>query len=263
MARRCAALILAAFSAAASAADAVDVWAFRFRSSTAMCVGSIDWYDDLIFHNTTDEDLTVRLLSMTGGEGDRTAELDIPARRTISLANLWGMWSSTAEPLWVVHLEVPDGVLTHSRSGGFSWLGTGGAPPSGVPDLGAFTMPVFPKLAPAGETQYVFGADLGAQAARVNVGLYNAGAADAEFTVELRSACDDSVLARKAVTLSPGGVEQLALKPSTTTCSQYNNWSRYVTVTASQPSISYVVNISTEDPCFSFPKVPYGGASAR
>jgi hypothetical protein len=227
-----------------------------------MCVGWINWHDDLIFHNTTDRNLTVRLLSMTGGAGDRTPELDIPAHKTISLTNLWGMWSPAIEPLWVVQVDVPSGIVTSSRAGGYSWLGTGGAPPSGVPDLGAFAMPVFRDLVPAGETQYLFGADLGAQAARVNVGLYNAGTSDSDFSVEVRSACDDSVLARKVVTLSAGNVVQQSLNPSPTSCLQSNPWSRYVTVTASQPSISYIVNMSTDASCLAFPKVPYGGGSS-
>ena len=262
MVNRCRTFVLFALLVAGTA-NAADIWAFRFRSSSAMCVGWIEWSDDLIFHNRTDQDLSVRLLNMTGGDGDRTPDLAIPAHKTISLANFWGIWSPTVEPLWVVHLDVPAGVITSSRAGGFSWLGTGGAPPSGVPDLGAFTMPVFQELAPAGEAQYLFGADLGAQAARVNVGLYNAGTRDAEFTVELRSACDDSVLARKVVTLSSGDVVQQSLSPSPTSCLQSNQWSRYVTVTASQPSISYIVNMSTDAQCLAFPKIPYGGGSGR
>ena len=242
-------------------APAADAWAFRFASETQMCSFAwINWYDDILFHNTTGEDQVVTLVERTGEGGDRTPRLTIPAGRTLSLSVLWGLWAPDNGGLWVVHLDVPDGVLIRSRAGGFSWLATGGPPPSGSPDLGAFSMPVFRELTPAGQTEYHFGADLGDQNARVNVGLYNAGSENASITVELRASCDDSVIERRTVTLAGGAVQQVGgLGRVAHACPEASNfWSRYVTVTASQPSLAYVANVSDADLCF--PKIPYGAA---
>src|SRR6202158_3099577 len=83
-------------------ARAVDLYAFRFRSfgGSASCQFGTQWRDDMIFHNTTAQDAIVRLVEMTGGEGDRTPQLAVPAGRTVTLANNPGLWQLINDGLW-------------------------------------------------------------------------------------------------------------------------------------------------------------------
>jgi hypothetical protein len=241
-------------------AEASDVYAFRFRTSGAStsCPFATDWHDDLIFHNTTAEGAAVRLLEMTGGDGDRTEQLEVPAGRTVSLADKPGMWEPFDGGLWVVHLDVPAGVLVSSRAGAFSRDTLGGVPPSGIPDLGAFPMPVFPALAAPGQSQLLMGADLGAENARVNVGVYNAGNSAATVTIEVHAGCDDGILETTTLSVSAGVVQQVGgLGHTSSQCpvSTVNTWLRYVTVRADQPTLSYVSNLQNDAACLA--RMPY------
>jgi hypothetical protein len=249
----------------AAFAGAAEAYVFRFHSQGASGgVLRIEWNDDLILHNTTGQDQVVRLLEMTGGAGDRTPQIPVPAGRTVTLnlLNRPGIWEPEALSLWVVHLEVPDGVLVRSRADAFSCLCLGGQPQSGVPDFGSFAMPVFAALVPAGERQVHMGADLGGETSRVNVGFFNGGTTASNVSIDLYSACGDQLVERQTLAVGPGSVRQISLAASTLPeCSDPSTapWLRYVTVVADQPSLSYVVNRQSD--LSSLPRIPYGSAA--
>jgi hypothetical protein len=244
------------------AANGAEAYAFRFRSQGSNG-GTLktEWRDELVFQNSTTQDQVIRLLDMTGGPGDRTP-LVVPAGRTVVVSAidtpaLWSPEEFTA--LWLVHLDVPEGVTVHSRADAFSCVCLGGAPQSPVPDFGSFSMPVFRVLAPVGQRQVHMGADIGGQASRVNVGVYNAGSVDANVTADLYQASGDQLLDRRTLIVPPGAVVQISLSGSSEP-PVLTPWLRYTTVTADQPSLSYAVSVG--DDFETLPRIPFGAASA-
>ncbi len=248
------------------AACGSEIWAFRFDSYSWRI--STAYRDDLIFHNTTDQDAVVRLLDVSNGAiapGD-LREIAVPAGKTVSMWNHWGVWEP--DPLsefWVVHVDVPDGILVTSRGGAKSQCPPPcAAPPNPLPDLGAFTMPVFRSLVPAGTPQVHMGADLGTKAARFNVGLYNAGSTTATATISVYQACDDALLERHALTIAanmavqPSGIGSVKTSCGDTDVPGRNPWLRYVVVVVDQPSVSYVINVA--EGLSLWPSIPFATA---
>jgi hypothetical protein len=258
------ALLAALLLTAAGTAAGADAWAFRFEAATY----NNSWHDDLSFHNTTGQDAVVHLIGVSNGainEGD-LLDVPIPAGRTVSLTDLFGVWDTDQFPeLWVVHFDAPDGILVSSRGGlNFQCPSPCGQPPNPFPDLGAFTMPVFRSLSSSGVRQFHFGADLGKQTTRSNVGIYNAGDADATAVVSLYRACDDVLLATRVATIPANTAAQVGIRASAEipACSdpqKLNVWLNYVTVVVDQPSASYVFNL-LEDPAVPLPRLPFGVA---
>ena len=244
--------------------SASDTWAFRF-SGVSGPMYTTSWHDDLSFHNATDQDAVVRLLGISNGdtlEGD-LLEIPIAAGRTVSLSDLFGVWEPDEFPsVWVVRFDVPDGVIVSSRGGADSECPSPcGAPPNLLPDLGAFTMPVFRSLAPANTRQFHFGADLGTQPSRSNVGIYNAGDAPARATISLYRACDDTLLGVRTVTVPANfalqaGIGGVAEPAPCANPQKLNVWLRYVTVVVDQPSLTYVFNIVEDPPVHA--RIPFG-----
>ena len=244
---------------AAGVSSATEVWAFRFDSISL--AQSTSWHDDLIFHNTTAEDAVVHLLGVSNGgppDGNPT-EVTVPAGRTVSLKDLFGVWEPLqGGPLWVVHLDVPDGVLTFSRGGADGECPPPcGAPTNPLPNLGAFSMPVFRALSAPGQRQIHVGADLGTQPARINIGIYNAGTSTATATVSVYQACDDTVLETRTAAVPADTAAQFGgMGSALTQCpadTPLNTWLRYAVVTVDQPSLSYVVNLA--DPLPTLPRI--------
>ncbi len=249
------------------AARGSEIWAFRFDSDTLPI--STAWQDDLIFHNTTGQDAVVRLLDVSNGaiQNDDVREISVPAGKTVSLWNYWGSWwPDTFPQFWVVHVEVPDGVLVATRGLAKAQCPSPcAAPPNPLPDLGAFAMPVFQSLVPAGTPQVRMGADLGTKAARLNVGLYNAASVSARATITVYQACTDTPLESRTVSIPANTALQVSglgsVKPS---CSDelprgQNPWLRYAVVVMDQPGVSYVINVAEELPLW--PSILFSAAS--
>jgi len=257
-------LIVLGSMLAAVRANASEAWAFRFNA-----YGSTQsWHDDLAFHNTTNQDAVVHLIGVSNGSVNQGDLLDVvvPAGRTVSLADHSGVWGTDESPdLWVVHFDAPDGVLVSSRGGlHLECPSPCGQPPNPIPTLGTFTMPVVRSLAPAGTRQFHFGADLGGQTSRSNVGIYNAGDAAATAVVYLYRACDDTLVGTRAVTVPANSARQVGIRPSAESApcadtQKLNQWLHYVTVVADQPGMSYVFNI-LEQPVVSPFRLPFGVA---
>jgi hypothetical protein len=236
---------------------AEDVYAVRFFARSELCPFLILWEDDIVFHNSTTGDKSVRLLAVSNGElRDAAEQLLIPAGRTVSANGKVAWLPRSPVPLWVVHLDVPSGVIVQSRVEVHT-DSCGGVPPSPTPELGAFSLPVFRALTPARVRKIHLGADLGSEVSYVNVGIYNAATISASALIELRQGCDDALLEPRNVEIPPNSIVQFAGfhgVPSRCPATQ-GSWSRYVTVTVDQPSLSYVVNKKSE---LRFPvSVPY------
>jgi hypothetical protein len=236
---------------------AEDVYAVRFFARSEPCPLLILWEDDIVFHNSTSADKTIRLLGVSNGEAREPAEqLLVPAGRTVSAKGRVAWLPETSVTLWVVHLDVPGGVIVQSRAEAHSDF-CGGAPPSPTPELGAFSLPTFRALTSAGVRKVHLGADLGSENSYVNVGIYNSATIPASASIELRQSCGDSLLEQRTVVIPPNSIVQVTgLNGTPSGCPTIQgSWMRYVTVTVDQPSLSYVVNKKTD---LRFPiSVPY------
>ncbi len=222
------------------------------------------WGGDVLFHNSTQSTQTVTLIGISNGPFPSTAEptLIVPARKTVSAGAQGRQWlplPTTANPLWVTHLDVPDGVVVESRIEiGISSCLT--VPPNPLPIFGKVSFPVYRGLQPAGVPKVHLGTDLGGMDARNNVGIFNSGTTTANAHIELRQACDDAILGSLDVTLPANTTRQFTLPSVKTSCGESATatkpWVTYVMLTVDQPSISFVSILSNATAL----TVPYGVA---
>lgn len=210
------------------------------------------WLGDAIFHNSTASAKTIRLLDISNGPlvGGTDATLVIDAGRTSSI-NASRVWVPNPETApWVLHLDVPDGVLVESRFeiGFVSCL-----PAERRPRYGKLSFPVYRALQPAGVVKVHVGTDLASINARNNVAIFNAGAVAASGHVEVHQGCDDALLHTIDVTIPANTVRQFALGTAQTSCPNLPvqgttfDWVTYVTVTVDQPSLSWISTIANRD----------------
>lgn len=247
-------------------AFAGDVYAVRFEAHSHLADGflCVNWYDDLVFHNPTSTDATVSLLGLSNSPTPTApTALVVPAGKTVAATTHVNWNPIPPTPLWIVHLDVPDGLIVQSRAEAFSEICIGGVPPSLVPDYGAFSLPIGRSLTPAGSKKVFLGADLGAEANHSNVGVFNGGTETAHAVIEIHEACGEVLLDSRTISIAPDMLVQVnglaaGLGAADNGCPTYTpgNWVRYVTVTVDQPSFSYVV-VKMDDLTVP-PTIPYG-----
>jgi hypothetical protein len=259
------ATVLALSLAAGDAARAADAYVIGFFAYSQVSHGScglIAWRSDLILHNPGPVEARVRQISVSNGVlPGLTTELVIPARQTITGIHLLGTLPGGRLPfLWVARLDMPDHILVQGRVEA-SPTDCGGTSPPNPPTYGAFSLPVIRSLTPPNTTKIHLGADLGFVDSYVNVGVYNASTEPANATVELRQACDDSLVDRRTVAIPAQTIVQIGgLAGPLTSCAtgsppRTSDWVRYVAVTVDRPSLSYVVSKMNELPFP--PRIPY------
>jgi hypothetical protein len=207
------------------------------------------WGDDILFYNTGVAPAVVRFLGVSNGspQGD-IPTLTLPAGQpiflnaTLPVAEQWR--PVPVPPMWVLHLEVPDGVVAESRDEYRLVVGQ----PVIVITSGKVSMPIFRELVAAGRPQVELGTDLGGHDSRANVGIYNAGADSATATIEVRRTCDGAVVDSRTVTIPANTLVQVGGlgTGSSADCplSAAEPWARYTVVTVSQPSFTLVSNLN-------------------
>ena len=237
-------------------AYASDAYFVRFRTQgRQMPFGaSMIWGDDILFYNTGVAPAVVRFLSVSNGsaQGD-VPTLTLPAGQPIFLnatpvAERWR--PVPVPPMWVLHLEIPDGVVAESRDK-YSLYVPG--LPGDIPGLwpvsgGKVSMPIFRELVAAGRPQVQLGTDLGPHDSRANVGIYNAGADSATATIEVRRTCDSAVVDRRTTTIPANTLVQVGGLNTASSADCPPNaaepWARYTVVTVPQPSFTFVSNLN-------------------
>ena len=266
-----------------SRAGGSDVYVVRFLTditytSSTECY-RVGWRDHLLFRNTTSQDLTVRALGASNGYDISTPDLlTVPSRRNRSLligprpgdngaTNNWT--PRTSYVLVVNRLDVPEGVSVESRGELYGGLATPlpcGAQPAPSPQVfGGVALPVVRSLTPAGAEHLHLATDVGSQRSRSNVGVYNAGLVPANATIELRRACDDSIVEARALTIAANSVVQAlgfgddSQRPPFCTQLGATYYSRYVTVVMDQPGFSFVTTLSRD----ADPKIGVSASVAR
>lgn len=229
--------------------QAGDAYFVRFRAFG----NSIMWADDILFYNTNASPVTVRFIGVSNGESQHTIrDLPLPSHKTVS-AQASETITQTWEPniaiptLWVVHLDVPPGVIAESRDE-FYFYNPLPTPHVAVP-RGKVSMPIFRSLVAPGEQQVHLGTDLSGTDSRVNVGIYNAGGLQASAVVEIRRTCDDTPIATTTINVPPNTVLQsvaVAIARNDS-CGGASTppWVYMVSVTVDQPSFTFISNVSS------------------
>lgn len=237
---------------ASGSARAADAYFVRFfatgRETTA---GSILWLDDILFYNTTSAPATVRFLGVSnGGAQNDPPPLVLLPQQTISANTAFSVtdkWLPVprVSPLWILHLDVPTGVIAESRDQYYVMFS--------IPELfpfprGKVSMPIFRDLVPAGNPQVHLGTDLGGNDSRLNVGIYNASQETAAATIEIRRACDNTLVDSRVVSIAGNTLIQvggLAIGTSDgCPAGTAEPWARNTFITVTQPSVTFVSNIN-------------------
>ena len=245
-------LMVVLLIANSGAVFAADAWVLR--GFAGPCLG-LQWEADTLLLNTLPAPAVVRLVSVSDGtdsipEPDR--ELIVPPGQTLSL-NRNTAWHQPDVPLFVLRLDVPEGVLIE----GVLNLGTGsgdGCPLPPAPDssaaYGTIHLPHFRALVPANQKQIHLGTTLGGNPARNNVGIYNAAATPATVHLSLHRACDNRLVDEATIQLAGNSTTQVRLQnKSTDACTgSVPTWVDYVTVTADQPSVTWVSTLANDVP---------------
>ncbi|HEX3109106.1 MAG TPA: hypothetical protein VHU41_08425 [Thermoanaerobaculia bacterium] len=254
-------IVAALVLAVAPVTYAASVWTIGGQATTASfdnpCVKTV-WEGDTVFFNTNDVPVTVKLIQQTSAQplNPSSSEFTILPHAGAAFYQQAGLGkvAYSPDPLFIAQFDVPDGVLVEGRID----IGVNDCSktvqPLG-PVSGKAESPVFRSLAPAGATQRHLGTDLSSQAARVNVGVYNAGNVVAHAHVEVRRLVDDELLDQSDLQIQPNAVTQVALFGlgkltqgpfHTTNPPQSGFWVAYTTVVVDQPSLSFASVLSTQ-----------------
>lgn len=240
-------LVFAIYSPVAFAAD---VWALG--GFVGPCSG-LQWYADALLFNTGNTPAQVRLLSVSDGPDDvaDSRELDLLPGQTAAILQTKSWAPRGDAPLFMWHLDVPDGVIIE----GMLSLGTGEGVdcglvprPNGLGLYGATRFPHFRALVPANQKQVHLGTTLGQIRARNNVGIFNAGENTTTAHIELLRACDNHVLDQRTVQLAPNSTTQVRVESdSTEECADTAfYWLRNVIVRVDQPSLTWVSTLAND-----------------
>jgi hypothetical protein len=201
-------LALAACLALLTTMDALggDAYVVRVAANAAPAPqASQGWNDGLRFHNTGTSAATVRLLDVSNGltlTNPQPLTLQ-PGTTRVSPNDANWLPIEPTFSLAVEHFDVPPDIVVTSRL--YFLRNFECTFPCGGPSLyGWVPLPVFHALIPAGTEQVLLDADLGdAIPSRINLALYNGGTVEGHAVVEIRSACDDAVLASTTVIVPP------------------------------------------------------------
>jgi hypothetical protein len=245
--RRFAQVALVAFSVVIGAnVYGSDAFFVRFDAlGKSNAIWATRWRDDILFFNQNVGAVDVKFVGVSNGSaGPATPPLTIPPGTAVSLnANqtVEQAWRPVGGPtLWMLHLDIPPGVVVESRDEFFAASLVGF--PSALP-AGKVSMPVFRQLAAANARQVILGTDLMAYASRSNVGVYNGGADTATAMIELRRVSDNVLVDTRTISVAANTLVQVGGFSVGAADPPANN-QMYTVVTVSQPSFVYVANLN-------------------
>ena len=218
-----------------------DVWMLGgFAESQAGACARIRWVADPIVYNLTPDSISVKVVHVSNG-GAEGVESTVPA---FSLARVTSLGAGSNDSMWISHLEIPASAYVEGRMEYFNVNQCSLFPPDPVPE-GKVATPVFTKLVSPATPQVHVGTDLGRQAVRMNVTIYNAANVTAFATISVRlPSCADTPSAEREIRIAADTVIQVPM--GTVKCTQGAVWPSYVTVTVDQPSLSFVSTLSND-----------------
>jgi hypothetical protein len=236
-----------------NAAFANDAYAVMFfADGRSFSTFQATWSGDVLLYNENPTAVDLSLIGVSNGNlrpGTPTT-LSLPPGEAIMLSMAAPSWVPAifVPTMWVVHMDVPDGVAIESRDEISYKEYILVEPFVRLIATGKVSMPVIRSLTPAGVPQIKLGTDIGTTTARQNIAIYNAGQQPATASIEVRRACDNSIVDRRTVAISPNTIIQVGgLTTGTNDCPSANrtqNYVRYTVVTVDQPSFSIVSTLT-------------------
>jgi len=224
---------------------AADIWIIRGSAGARAgdCPG-VRWSADALLHNRSATDATLHVVHVSNDGGATGTSATVVAHESVS-ASATGIGGTANAALWVAKLDVPPNVSVEGRLEYFAVSCNPGSPPNMVPS-GKLALPVAHSLVPAGEEQVHFGTDLGGQAVRLNVAIYNAGAVPANVVVMVHQPVCHAVPSTTNAVVPADSIVQVSIPqvPPCTINALSPDWASYVTVTVDQPSFSFVSTLS-------------------
>lgn len=253
------AIILAPITASAADVYLVQGLARGVRLDSLGTPEEVVWASDAIFYNRGANDATVKLLGISNGQLPPGAptEITVPAGHSTSIAaaGMSSQWQPlSGDPLWVLHLNVPNDVTVANAL--FVRAQTQIGPnPTFNPLLfkyGKISLPVF--LAPVAPNQPQIAlmtslGDPGLIPSHTNVAIYNEGSAVATARIEIRRHCDDALVQASNVSIAPNTIQQIYNLPGSGPCqgatAEQPPASVYTIITVDQPSLTMVSSIAS------------------
>jgi hypothetical protein len=214
----------------------------------------ITWTTDAFFYNRGASSARIRLLGVSNGglQPGTSTELNVAPQRTATLSAslLTVLWRPlNSDPLWVLHLDVPETVLTDDEL--FIGAVSLSTPFFNTYKYGKVRLPVYSSLVPANQLQVHLATNLGGIPSHANVAVYNAGPLAATAVIEIHRHCDDATIASSAVTVASDTIMQFTGFPAVAAACNDDTTAPiggvYVLVAVDQPSFSFVSNVANND----------------
>jgi hypothetical protein len=239
-------------------ADEFYVIRFHARGKTSGC-RQAEWAGDALLYNQNSHPATVHLLDVSGElPSGVVTDFTLAPKQTYALSKsritaAWRPRGAGLPSLWILHLQVPSGVIIEGRDEVYEVFICTSDPSPGPPVK--TSLPVFAALAPPGSPQVKLGTDLGSASARQNVAIYNSGNQTATAFIEVRRGCDDGVVDSRTVTIPARTISQFGgfgtgsgqnecRSPQLQVDIPVNHYIRYTVITVDQPSISFVSTLT-------------------
>lgn len=235
-----------------SVAHATDAYVVRYVAVVAAtpernCY-SLTWRDRVLLTNMNAAAATVTLVERSDDPTRAPTSLVVPGHGVADLDSVMPLADNT---FVVAHLAVPSGVEV---DGSGEWSSRFECIP--FPDtartIGQVRLPTFSALVPAGTVQRHLRTDLGRRLAHVNVIVFNAGETSATALIEVRRACDNTLLASRTASVAAKSVTQVGgLTPTPVTSSFCNGVDgtgtvTFTNVTVDQPSLTIVSTVADD-----------------
>lgn len=248
-----AAFLVVCLALCASPLTAMEVWLVQFhrvRGPAVDCHQAV-WESDVLVYNSNDSAQSIRLLDISNGTlppPNPPSQL-LPVRQILAFSRRSSGWYPREnETLWVIHIDVPDGVDVQNRmivaDDEFCFpdhrLSQG--------PVASIALPTVRRLTPALVPQVLLGTNVISGAARENVIIYNAGLAEATALIEVRRGCDDAIIEARTVSVPAHSAAQfLGFQLGSDQCpfpGDVPTYVRYTKVTVDQPSFSMASTIT-------------------
>ena len=235
-----------------SVAHAADTYVVRYVAVVAPtpernCY-SLTWRDRVLLTNMNAAAATVIIAERSDDSTLAPTTLSVPGHGIADLDSVMPVADNTS---LVAHLAVPPGVEVDSYG---EWISRFECIP--FPDtartIGQVRLPTFSALVPAGAVQRHLRTDLGRRSAHVNVIVFNAGETAATAFIEVRRACDNTLLASRTASVAAKSVTQIGgLTPTPVTSSFCNGVDgtgavTFTNVTVDQPSLTIVSAVAND-----------------
>ena len=233
-------------------AHASDAYVYQFLASgkTVGCY-TAQWFSDVLFYNQNPEPRDVRLLGLSNGHLPDGVETSwtLPPHQAFSLRRWGPAWGPMEPPqtgarVWVLHLDVPDGVTVESRN---EFGAENTCTDIQSQRYNKASQPVVRTLTAANVAQVKLGTDIGTADGRINVAIYNGGTTPAHATIDVHRTCDDSIVVSDSIVIPANTIVQYGPLPTGGgSCAELHTegYPRYTVITVDQPSFSIVSTLT-------------------